>query len=143
MPIVLKAWPPWSRFIESKGESRTGNAQYKQGIAAKYGAKPIQESWLRTCKSLEALTAQMAVKWTSIIPVLMLDKMLNASEEKKGELKEAGCFVVRDVVPRSEATVWFQGLKQYIADNKDEITGTYFQCSALFERLYNVKNGII
>jgi hypothetical protein len=135
MPGVLKAWLPWPQFIESKGESRTGSAQYKQEIVAKYGAKAIQESWLRTCKSLEVLTAQIAVKGASILPVLMLDEMLNAYEEKKGELKEVGCFVIRDVVPRSGATVWFQGLKQYVADNKDEITGTYFH-EALHSRDY-------
>lgn len=78
---------------------------------------------MKTCKSLTALTAEIEQQATSIIPVLTLDEILNASEEKKDELREVGCFVVRCVVERAEATDWFQGLKGYVADNKAAITG--------------------
>ncbi|KAE9369071.1 DUF1479-domain-containing protein [Stipitochalara longipes BDJ] len=123
MPGILKAWPPWPQLVESKGELKPGNARYKQEIFDKYGAEAICQSWLNTCKALEALTAEIAAKRTAIIPVLALDEILNMSEQKKEELKGVGCFVVRDVVPRSEAAAWFRDLKQYVADNKDEITG--------------------
>jgi hypothetical protein len=125
MPYITKAWPPWPQFVESKGELRAGNARYKQGIVDKYEADGIRQSWLKTCKALNALTAEIAAKGSAIIPVLTLDEILNTSKESKEELKDVGCFVVRDVVPRPEAAAWFQSLKQYVADNKDEITGGY------------------
>ncbi len=125
MSYITQAWPPWPQFVESKGELRVGNARYKQEIADKYGADGIRQSWLKTCKALNALTAEIAAKEGAIIPVLTLDEILNTSEESKEELKDIGCFVIKNVVPRSEATAWFQSLKVYVADNKDEITGGY------------------
>jgi Protein of unknown function (DUF1479) len=123
MPGLLKARPPWPQFSESKGELNSVNSQYKHQIVDQYGAEAIQQSWLKICKSLKVLTAEVAAKGTSIIPVVTLHEILNASKERKDELKAVGCFVVRDVVDRSEATGWFQGLKKYVEDNKDAITG--------------------
>jgi hypothetical protein len=132
MASILKAWPPWPRFTESNGELKTENCQYKQEIMEKYGEEAIQQSWLKTCRNLEVLTAKVAAKGTSTIPVLTLNEILNASKERKDELKEVGCFVVRGVVDRFEATGWFQGLKRYVEDNKKVITGAYFFHNLLF-----------
>ena len=123
MATTLKAWPPWPQFIESKGELKRESSRYKQEIIDQYGAEAIYQSWLRTCKSLEDLTAKITAEGTSIIPVMTLDDVLMASEKKKHQLKEMGCFVIRDVVPRSEAAEWFRNLKRYVQENEDEITG--------------------
>jgi len=125
MPGLLKAWPPWPQFDQSKGELRPENTRYKQEIVDKYGAEAIRQSWLKTCEALEILTGEITSKGTAIIPVLTLDEALKASEQKKEEVRGVGCFVVRNVVPKSEATEWFRNLKQYADDNKDEITGEY------------------
>lgn len=118
-------WPPWPLFNAQKGENNPENIIYKRTIAEKYGAEAIRQSWLQTCAALEQVTAEIEAKKTSIIPVLTLDEILDASEERKNELKNLGCFVVRGVVPRNEATEWYWNLKGYVEDNRENITGLY------------------
>jgi hypothetical protein len=81
-------------------------------------------------RTWKILAAEIAAKGTSIIPELTLVEILNATEKKKDELKGVGCFVVRDAVPRSEATTWVNGLKKYVTDNKDAITGQYIPANS-------------
>jgi hypothetical protein len=119
----LNYWPPWPLFNAAKGENNPENVTYKRAIVEKYGAEAIRQSWLETCVSLKRVTAEIEAKKTDIIPVLTLDEILGASEKKKEELKSVGCFVVRGVVPRSEATKWYWDLKAYVEDNREDITG--------------------
>jgi hypothetical protein len=119
----LNYWPPWPLFSVEKGENKPENVTYKRIIVEKYGAESIRRSWLQTCASLQQVTAEIEAKKTDIIPVLTFNEILNASEEKKEELKSLGCFVVRGVVPREEATRWYWDLKGYVEDNKKSITG--------------------
>jgi hypothetical protein len=119
----LNYWPPWPLFNVEKGENKPENVTYKRIIVEKYGAESIRRSWLQTCASLQQVTAEIEAKKTDIIPVLTFNEILNASEEKKEELKSLGCFVVRGVVPREEATWWYWDLKGYVEDNKKSITG--------------------
>jgi hypothetical protein len=125
-------WPPWPIFLAEKGENKPENVTYKRTIVKKYGTEAIRQSWLETCKTLERVTAEIEEKKTDIIPVLTLDEILNASEEEKEHLKSVGCFVVRGVVPRNEATQWYWDLKGYVEENRDSITGTHnsFQISS-------------
>jgi hypothetical protein len=44
---------------------------------------------------------------------------------KKEELKTVGCFVVRGVVSKNEATEWYHQLKGYVAGNKESVTGSW------------------
>lgn len=123
----LNYWPPWPLFNAQKGENKPENIIYKRSIVEKYGAEAIRQSWLQTCAALEQVTAEIEAKKTGIIPVLKLNEILNASEEKKKELKNLGCFVVRGVVPRNEATQWYWNLKSYVEDNREHITGLYLE----------------
>jgi hypothetical protein len=116
-------WPPWPIFSAEKGENKPENVTYKRTIVGKYGAEAIRQSWLEICKILERVTAEIAAKNTEIIPVLTLEELLNASEETKEQLKNIGCFVVRGVLPRNEATQWYWDLKGYAEENRESITG--------------------
>jgi hypothetical protein len=118
-------WPPWPQFNAAKGENKPDNIIYKRTIVEKYGAEAIRQSWIETCKALERVTAEIEAKKTGIIPVLTLEGILNASEERKDELKKVGCFVARGVVPRDETTKWFWDLKRYVEENRASITGLH------------------
>jgi hypothetical protein len=125
MPSTLHCWALWPQFNASKGELPTEYARYKQAIIDQYGVEAVTQSWLRTCKSLELLTTKIAKAGTSFIPVLTLDEILSATEKQKDHLREIGCFVVRNAVPRTDATAWFHSLKSYVKNNQDEITGMH------------------
>jgi hypothetical protein len=122
---VLAAWPPWPQFVESKAELNMEHVRYKQEIVEEYGIEAIQQSWLSVCKSLESVRAEIVERGNSIIPIFTLDKILDATEQEKNKIRDVGCFVVRNVVPSSDATSWFNGLKTYIADNRESVTGGF------------------
>jgi len=118
-------WPPWPIFTAEKGENKSDNVTYKRTIVEKYGADAIRQSWLETCQALKHITTEIESKKTGVIPVLSLEEILSATEEIKDHLKNVGCFVVRGVVPRTEATQWYWDLKGYVEENKESITGNY------------------
>ena len=124
MPSTVKSWPPWPQFIEAEGEKRPRNAQYKQEIVREYGADSIRRSWIQTCQTLGNLASEINRNGRTMIPTLSLEDFLDATDEKNEELKEVGCFVIRGVIPKPDATAWVHSLKEYVADNKEVITGT-------------------
>jgi hypothetical protein len=77
------------------------------------------------------LTVKIAAEGTSIIPALTVEDILNTTEGKRNTLKEVGCFVVRNVVSRSDVATWFHTLKNYVAHNKGAITGAYISAEPL------------
>ena len=133
--LTTAYWPPWPQFTGVKtGEHKIENAEYKKQIVAQYGAEAIRQSWVETCRELKTVTEEIASKRSSIIPVLTLDDLLTANSAKREELKAMGCFVVRGVVPRNEATEWYHQLKGYVTDNKESVTGScIFPCLILYE----------
>jgi hypothetical protein len=85
-----------------------------------YDAATLKDSWVRTCQALESVTETIGWYGSSVIPVLQLHDILSASEQRKRELKAVGCFVVRGVVPKTDATAWYHDLKNFLADNDIE-----------------------
>lgn len=118
-------WPPWPQLIYNPAAiTSEENIKYLQDILAQYGDSALRTSWLTVCAELEKITARIALQQTKAIPVLdSLDAMLNASEEKKDELRAAGCFIVRAVVEKSEADGWAKEQKQYVEVNRSMVAG--------------------
>ncbi|KAH8656648.1 hypothetical protein BGZ60DRAFT_417436 [Tricladium varicosporioides] len=122
---IEKKWSPWPQLmfhpqmLEKRGEGEV----YEKMILEQYGAEALKKSWIETCKALEQVTDEISEKGTSIIPIMNLEEFMAASTSRKEELKDRGCFVVRGVVPKDEATRWYHDLKDYVTDNKDSITG--------------------
>ncbi len=69
----------WPQFTEAKGESKPENAQYKKEINNEFWPEAVGQSWLKICRELDVLTAEIASKGTSVNPVLKLDEILAAS----------------------------------------------------------------
>ena len=123
MPGTLVKWPDWPEFTETKGELDEDLLQCKAAIASQYGVESLRRSWLRVCKELEKTTAELVEQGTCAIPEVQYDQLFRLSPERKQRLKDVGCFVVRGVVSQDQATKWFEDLKQYVADNRVQISG--------------------
>ncbi|KAH7363810.1 hypothetical protein BKA65DRAFT_590247 [Rhexocercosporidium sp. MPI-PUGE-AT-0058] len=126
MPGVLsEAFASWPVYTSSKGEDAPPEEliKYKKDIVALYGEDALKSSWMKVCKELEVLTAEIGEKGTNIIPEASYEEMLDLSKEKKAELQKRGCFVVRGVVSEELATKWYKDLKNYYEDNKPKVTG--------------------
>lgn len=127
MPGALQTWPAWPEFTAAKGEADLDGefVKYKKDLLALYGEDAIRKSWLKVCKDLETITDGIAEKGTSTIPEIRYEDFFDLSPEKKQNLKDTGCFVVRGVVSESLATGWFNELKTYVADNGPKVGGNY------------------
>ncbi|KAL6243499.1 hypothetical protein RBB50_009492 [Rhinocladiella similis] len=123
MPGKLMSWPDWPEFTASKAETGDDLIAFKKAIVDKYGQDALVESWLKVCKELESVTDNIAELGSSVIPEVSFDDMFTLSPEKKEELKNVGCFVVRDVFTREQADEWFLNLKEYVAANRASIGG--------------------
>jgi hypothetical protein len=117
-------WPAWPEMTKEGGENHPDNVLYKKEIMAKYGEKAIRQSWTKICHNLSLLTENIAKKQSSVIQEIQYADLPTLSEEKKDELKNIGCFVIRKFIPESTANEWFQSLQTFVADNKDAITGS-------------------
>jgi hypothetical protein len=116
--------PAWPEMTKEGGENYPDNVLYKKEIMAKYGEKAIRQSWTKVCHNLAQLTENIAKKQSSVIQEIQYADLPTLSEEEKDEFKNVGCFVIREVIPEYTANEWFQPLQQYVAENKDTITGS-------------------
>ncbi|KAJ9614904.1 hypothetical protein H2204_014303 [Knufia peltigerae] len=123
MPGKLMSWPDWPEFTPGKAETGDDLIAYKKAIVDQYGQDALVKSWLKVCKELESVTDRIAELGSSAIPEVSFDDMFTLSPEKKEELKNVGCFVVRDVFTREQADEWFLNLKEYVAANRSSIGG--------------------
>ena len=123
MPGRLMKWPNWPEYTEGKGEHDEDLLRYKADVVTQYGEKNLHKSWLRVCKELNRVTVELEEKGTSAIPEVEYNELSQLSHEYKQKLKDVGCFVVRRVVSQEQATQWFEHLKQYVAENRAQISG--------------------
>lgn len=123
MPGRLETWPAWPEYTAEAGEQGEDLVEYKKSIVEQYGKENIINSWLKVCKELETITLNIADQGTAAIPELRYEDVFHLDVDGKQKLKDVGCFVVRDVYPRSQADQWFQDLKSYVAANKDQVKG--------------------
>ena len=126
MPGKLQTWPDWPEFTAAKGEAADDLLGFKKAIVDKYSKDNIVKTWLRVCKELESLTERIDEQGTSVIPEVQYDEMFEMAPERKQELKDVGCFVVRGVFERDQADKWFADLKEYVASNRSSIGGKLF-----------------
>jgi hypothetical protein len=134
MPTVINSWPPWTEYtldnawpeaaLTKETEDPTEEfKRYKKDLVSIYGEKALRKSWLKVCNELESLTKEIAEKGTTIIPEVGYDELFNKSEDEKREFRKRGCFVVRGVISEEQATKYFEDLKEFIKNNKENITG--------------------
>ncbi|KAF7561093.1 hypothetical protein G7046_g3041 [Stylonectria norvegica] len=116
-------WPDWPEFNPSTAEGGDDLVGYKQAIVEKYGQEALVKSWLKVCKELESVTEKIATGGNSVIPIVEYDDVFSLSSEKKQDLKDVGCFVVRNVFKSEQADTWFKDLKEYVAANSQSIKG--------------------
>ncbi|PVH77665.1 DUF1479-domain-containing protein [Cadophora sp. DSE1049] len=127
MPGRIQTWPAWPEFVQGKG-SLCEDSDFltcKKAIIAEYGKEALRESWIQVCQDLESITSEIATKKSDTIPVFDIQHVLDdgLSIEEKAKIKKVGCFVVRDVVPESEARTHYRNLRQYVDKNRSRIDG--------------------
>ncbi|KAK7418774.1 hypothetical protein QQX98_003792 [Neonectria punicea] len=142
MPGKLLSWPAWQEFeTPSKDVSPdtfTSSSKAKAEIIAQYGEEALRKSWLRVCKDLEVVTDRLSALGSKAVPVLDMKEIQDGdlSDARRSELKSSGCCIVRGVIESAEATSLFQDLKDFVAENKDSISG-WPEGTPSMLRLYN------
>lgn len=125
----LDVWPKWPEYTESDVPAAEEQQlrQYKKEIVAEYGEESIRRAWVKTCSELAVITEEIRQKGSSVIPELSFDEFQNIPNAEIARLKNVGCFVIRGVIPREEASEQFKKLKKYVTENKDSLSGMMFQ----------------
>lgn len=93
----------------------------KKAVIQRYGKDALRQSWLQACKNLEDVTAEIAAKGNSIIPVLDTETILSAgglNDSQREEVKRVGAFVFNGTIAEDETKKLYDELKKYVADNK-------------------------
>lgn len=119
---VRNQWA-WPEYVREEAELDPDNVKIKEAIAAQYGEDALRRSWLAVCKKLEAITQEIKSKGTEIIPEFSYDGFFNMTDAEKEMVKERGCFVIRNTIPKETADAWFQDIVTYKEENKGVITG--------------------
>lgn len=97
----------------------------KKEIIAEYGEQALRASWIQVCQDLESITSEIASKKSDMLPVFDIQHVLDdgLNTEERAEIRRVGCFVVRDVVPESEARDHYRHLRQFVDNNRSRIDG--------------------
>lgn len=141
MPGRLLEWPKWAEFgTPPKDTSKdvSAEAEAKAAIIAEYGEEALRQSWLKVCKNLETVTDRLASQGDGAIPVLDISEITASglSDERRAQIKASGCCVVRGVIDTEETGALFKDLKQFVAENKGDITGWPAESPSML-RLFN------
>jgi hypothetical protein len=124
MPGRLRSWPAWPEFTPSKAEAKDDLVAIKKTIVDEYGQEALTKAWLKTCEALKTVTDDLAERGTGGIPQIEFEDFFKLSDEEKQRFKDIGCFVVRNVVSKEQADQWFADLKDYVAANKSNVSGS-------------------
>lgn len=127
MPGKVREWPAWAEYT-SEGPVEAKDSDFlatKKAIIVEYGQDALRESWLKVCEELKGITDEIASKGHSIIPTFEGASLLENgfTESQKAEVKRIGSFVVRGIIPKTEASALYSDMRNYVAANKDRIKG--------------------
>lgn len=123
MPGRLANWSDWPEFTTAKAETADDLITIKKAIVDRYGEESLVKSWLTVCQALAVVTDEIAQKGSGAIPEVQYDEFFSMSTEQKKEIKDIGCLVVRNVFSKDQTRQWFQDLKDYVASNRESISG--------------------
>ncbi|CZR57752.1 uncharacterized protein PAC_07641 [Phialocephala subalpina] len=124
MPSKTTSWPSgWPSFTPKDNDpTDTFQKDLKASIIAEYGADNLKVAWIKTCNALSEVTSRLASQGNTSVPIFQADDALSDSKALDA-MREAGCCIIRGVIPKPKATQYFEDLKTFIADNKETVTG--------------------
>lgn len=126
MPGRTETWP-WDEFSKShKSVAEDGDLiDIKRAIAGEYGEETLRTAWLKVCSDLVAITDGIAASGIDSIPSFDARKIIESdfTGDEEEIIKRAGCFIIRQVLQRTEADQLYQDLEKYLADNEGNIKG--------------------
>lgn len=137
--MPFSRWPDWKEYDIGQDNSADSTfSSVKSEIISQYGEDAIRQSWLKVCKNLEAITDELEALGTEAVPVYHFEELHDRglSESQQERIKAKGCCVIRGVLDVEETDSLFRDLKDFAAQNKDNITGWPAESVSIFN-LYN------
>lgn len=115
----------WIEYPEDDGShaSDPDYAAAKKAVIEEFGEQALRESWLQVCKDLESVTKDIAARKSDAVPIFDGAGILSDgfSQDQQDAVKQRGCFIVRNVIPKEEIRDLYRGLRQYVGDNRSQI----------------------
>lgn len=126
----MPVWPQWPEFVDDaptleKYQNEPEFAAVKKAIVQEYGEERLTRGWKKACAELAKVTEQIKERGQDVIPDVSFDdiQQTRISRTTMDSIREAGCVIVRKVIPAAEATQHLQDLKDYVARNQGRYTG--------------------
>lgn len=100
-------------------ESTQSLIQLKQELARTYPDLEAQatRSWQEILRELATVTNDIAKAGPDYVPIIEFNDIQEITTDRLDQLRRRGTFVLRNVVPRPEASKWRDELHQWIAAN--------------------------
>ncbi|PVH72108.1 duf1479 domain-containing protein [Cadophora sp. DSE1049] len=133
MPNTESTWAiGWPSFTPKDNDpTDVFQKDLKSTIITEYGADNLRIAWIKTCNALSSVKSRLESQGNTAIPTFQADDVLLNSNLLE-TMKDAGCCIIHGVVPKSEASQYFEDLKRFIEDNKDTITGWPAESVAIY-----------
>lgn len=113
------AWPELSSPDQERLELLPDYRKILRRIVTTYGEAKLTQSFRDVCNVLN----KRRVITTSDIPVVDYQNLSSLGTQDLDEIRGKGCFVIRNVVERSQVEHLFNELKEYISANASQISG--------------------
>ncbi|KAH6719744.1 duf1479 domain-containing protein [Leptodontidium sp. MPI-SDFR-AT-0119] len=133
MEINHSTWPAgWPSFTPKDNDpADTFQRDLKANIINEYGADSLRAAWIKTCNTLNKVTSRLESQGNSSVPIVQADEVFSSPKILE-TMREAGCCIIRGVIPRSEASQYFEELKTFLEDNKKVVTGWPAESVAIY-----------
>ena len=133
MPNTESTWPSgWPSFTPNDNDpTDIVQKDLKASIVGEYGARNLRTAWVKTCNALNNVTSRLESQGNTAVPIFQADEVLSNPKILE-TMKEAGCCIIRGVIPKPEASQYFIDLEKFIEDNKETVTGWPAESVAIY-----------
>lgn len=116
------SWSAWPEFTSPAQDRLDLLPEYREilhEIVDQYGESNLTEAFREICK---ILNGRKAVR-TDDVPVIDYNDLPSLGPQKLDEMRDFGCFVIKNVVDKKEVERLFVELKDFVATNDEMIAG--------------------
>ncbi|KAF5363227.1 hypothetical protein D9758_008386 [Tetrapyrgos nigripes] len=112
-------------FFSSLGADAVDLPPRFMGLKRELWNENLVDAWRDVLKELEGRTDEIISKGNQIIPqISYADLSRGLSEEQERQVRKTGVIIVKGAVPKEEALVWKQAIRDYAVENKERVKGT-------------------
>lgn len=113
----------WKFRGQEENELGADFIQLKIDILSKYGVKNLRNAWVSVVSALEQENKTIKERGLSSWPEIDFSDLGKLPEGISDKVRERGIVIVRNILPKEQATSWKEDLHEYLQNNPDVLPG--------------------